>query len=710
MLRRFKQSTILFISVWIIFAIISGMTFAWFGDFNRAEARFSAGVLDVELTPGREGDALNQLTFVNLRPMTVEGFDQELNQYDFSNVNQEGFDPVPCYFCPVTLRNLGSLPMQVELSACDNGPCEEQVPNMVENGHGGVVQDGTVACADAYALKQVLKLFLYEQNADGTWNPVVDEQGERVNLNTASGGKAYRPYTAEHPLPAQQEKAYLAAAYLPETVGNEYQGQHCHLSLTASACQIDMSFPAGSRPEDHFTDGPGGASSQGGASSEEGSSSGSSEGTEFAYVLHHYLYDTKTSIKVDETGTAPAGNLEYLPDSTPVWVNEKEYVPMYDRYSFEVKENDANEFTVFYREVLQSGDGSSWDKAILITTPEELNRVRNALDKYYKLANDIDLSGYANWSPIGGVLWASGWFKGGLDGNGYKITNLTIHRTADRNQPYTGLFGTVYDSTGKGEVKLRNIVIDNGNVTVTNNDSNYHAGLLVGFCYGAAVENCHTSGTLASKSPGTGGVVGATLSTSYSSYDKGFITRCSSCATITSGGTTGGVVGNVNIPVSQCYFNGSITSDSGAIGGIAGASKTGAVSNCWSSGSIQGAHGSNGVGGIVGNALAAVNNCYTVATINTTNNVNPATAVGRTAQPALGNRTGMATSVLFQKGNFQVKGVSSSIWDTYTGGYLNGTGKTEQELRTTSAYGDFDKAIWSCKEGEYPDLVNNPRN
>ncbi|WP_195985893.1 hypothetical protein [Clostridium sp. D33t1_170424_F3] len=359
----------------------------------------------------------------------------------------------------------------------------------------------------------------------------------------------------------------------------------------------------------------------------------------------------------------------------------------------------------------ESGDGSSWEEAIYITSPQELNAIRNGLGKYYKLANDIDLSVYTNWQPIGGVLYASSWFKGGFDGNGYKITNLTISRAADSTQPYTGLFGTAYDSTGRGEVKLRNVVVENANITVTNNGTNYHAGIVAGFMYGASAENCHTSGTINTKGPGAGGIIGATLSTSYSSYNSGHISRCSSSASITNtAGMTGGIVGNVNILVSECFFTGSIDSSSSAAGGIAGAARnSGTVSNCWSSGSVKGVHiQSGGVAGLVGDGLSTIKNSYTYAAVNTTNTVNPATAAGRTAQPAVGHRTGTVSGVFFQKGSFHVKGAASAIWDEYSGSYLNGTGATQEMLKTAGAYAGWESSVWDLADGFYPSLRNNP--
>ena len=51
-----------------------------------------------------------------------------------------------------------------------------------------------------------------------------------------------------------------------------------------------------------------------------------------------------------------------------------------------------------------------------IRTVEDLENI--SLDGDYVLGNDINLAGQ-NWEPIGQV------FSGSLDGNGYKISNLT---------------------------------------------------------------------------------------------------------------------------------------------------------------------------------------------------------------------------------------------------------------------------------------------
>ena len=90
-----------------------------------------------------------------------------------------------------------------------------------------------------------------------------------------------------------------------------------------------------------------------------------------------------------------------------------------------------------------------------ITTPAELDNVRNDLSGHYVLMNNIDLSDYDNWEPIGSFVPVSDApedaetpdpkfaFTGTFNGNGYTISGLTIEQEDDA----TGLFGCVVDMT-----------------------------------------------------------------------------------------------------------------------------------------------------------------------------------------------------------------------------------------------------------------------
>ena len=67
-----------------------------------------------------------------------------------------------------------------------------------------------------------------------------------------------------------------------------------------------------------------------------------------------------------------------------------------------------------------------------IYTPEDLDAIRDDLDGNYILMNDIDMSGWGNWEPMGSLVNgedpdANLFFTGTIDGNGYEIKNMKIH-------------------------------------------------------------------------------------------------------------------------------------------------------------------------------------------------------------------------------------------------------------------------------------------
>ena len=85
----------------------------------------------------------------------------------------------------------------------------------------------------------------------------------------------------------------------------------------------------------------------------------------------------------------------------------------------------------------------------LICNAEQLDLIRNHLDKHFKLSNDIHLSTYlapdgeghkkwgtSGWEPIGDNITP---FTGSLNGDGHRIIGLWINRTGN----YIGLFGFI---------------------------------------------------------------------------------------------------------------------------------------------------------------------------------------------------------------------------------------------------------------------------
>ena len=102
-----------------------------------------------------------------------------------------------------------------------------------------------------------------------------------------------------------------------------------------------------------------------------------------------------------------------------------------------------------------------WAAPVHIRTAEELDAIRKDLYGWYVLDNDIDISSFKDWEPIGkyepdyefaDAEWWVHAFKGRLDGNGHSIKGLRI----EGEHPFyqCGLFGAI----ANGEV--HNLVIE----------------------------------------------------------------------------------------------------------------------------------------------------------------------------------------------------------------------------------------------------------
>lgn len=209
--------------------------------------------------------------------------------------------------------------------------------------------------------------------------------------------------------------------------------------------------------------------------------------------------------------------------------------------------------------------------AYYISTAEELNNVRNDLAGTYYLMNDIDLSSYGDWVPIGHSTTS---FSGVFNGQGHKITGMTIGNEEYEN---TGLFGKV---TGT----ITNLGVDG---TIATENSN--VGLLAGQLYNGKVTNCYSTGSVEGDK-NIGGLIGYTYS--YSTTVPTTVENCYSRANVTGlktgisnylGGligkndfSTGGYSNRVGSVIKRCYATGYIKSknDNATIGGVVGYTDT----------------------------------------------------------------------------------------------------------------------------------------
>ena len=240
------------VSLLLVLCLLVGGTMAWFTDTEKVDTNFTAGILDVSVKPGEEGQTA--LNFENLRPMLYENFYKELDKNEWNNdVTQGGttglkdshYEPVPAYFKPVEITNEGTLPTKVKLSLEAGNGCADGEPILTDD-NITITQDGSKQdCANRLA--PVLKVFVYKLVGED-WTLV-----EGVNLNTAYDEAKANPdgvaseNTAEEAnstymtamIPANGTERYVIAGYLPETVGNAYQGQHYHGNLVLNAYQMD---------------------------------------------------------------------------------------------------------------------------------------------------------------------------------------------------------------------------------------------------------------------------------------------------------------------------------------------------------------------------------------------------------------------------------------------------------------------------------------
>jgi uncharacterized repeat protein (TIGR02543 family) len=206
-----------------------------------------------------------------------------------------------------------------------------------------------------------------------------------------------------------------------------------------------------------------------------------------------------------------------------------------------------------------------------IATAEQLNNVRNHLDRCYILTDNIDLSVYENWVPIGNVYASQ--FYGSFDGNGHTISNLRI--TSPNSLRMFGLFGYVTDAT------IENVQIKDAYV-VPSHSYEQQVGILAGYTARTTISNCSTSGTVRGS------------------------------ATYMSAFHVGGLVGQIvdGTVVDACHSRADVTGWDGGSGLINDAQPGTTIKNSYSSGTV-----SNGAG-FVRSIFGTVENCYTIATVN----------------------------------------------------------------------------------------------
>lgn len=324
-----------------------------------------------------------------------------------------------------------------------------------------------------------------------------------------------------------------------------------------------------------------------------------------------------------------------------------------------ISNNDATELMELSSKMLETGNTYSMvddtlgvidspdASAVRITNAEELYAIRNDMYGSYVLMNDIDLSGYENWAPIGTTLSSA--FHGKFDGQGHSITGLYTEESFNSGSligiSYTvGLFG-VCDGA-----EIKNVRVTDGNVSITTtsgyryenaaitSDYSVYAGILVGYaCNDTVIYNCSASGSVLAKAYEegysaaiAGGLVGymdsGIISYSYSgctvnAYNENVVEAYDAYA--------GGLVGAIenNVIIDRTYNGGGIiaqTLDYGNAyaGGLSGAAHSGSyeITNSYNAGQVIGQTGNMFcddayAGGLVGSFSGSIDSTYNSGTV-----------------------------------------------------------------------------------------------
>ena len=243
------------------------------------------------------------------------------------------------------------------------------------------------------------------------------------------------------------------------------------------------------------------------------------------------------------------------------------------------EQNDLSSVT------FEGGTGTPEDP-YQIATAEQLDAIRNNLSASYILLNDIDLSSYGNWVPIGDS--SSSGFTGTLDGNGHSIQNMTI---TSSGLDYSAFIGSALNAT------VKNLSLENVDIEVS--DTHCVAGIIGSAVDNCIIESCSVSGnirvTTARVELLIGGIAGNIVRTSSSSDPQ--ISNSVNRAAITVDGpdfttllSCGGIAGYSNATISSCDNYGeihSISDNSIFAGGIVGDCSASVIS-CKNFGTVYG--------------------------------------------------------------------------------------------------------------------------
>lgn len=374
-----------------------------------------------------------------------------------------------------------------------------------------------------------------------------------------------------------------------------------------------------------------------------------------------------------------------------------------------------------------------------IYNASQLNNIRSNLSGKYILMNNIDLSSYGYWTPIGSNYDTA--FTGVFDGNQYTITGMSIFMSAEEIL-YCGLFGYSLEAT------IKNTGFVNSQITAVVESSTLqnkylYAGIIVGSNDNGTVTNCFANkGNINARSgAGTcyiyaGGITGENYNGNISlCYNTGYVGSYSQYAAY-----SGGIAGISYNTIAKCYNFGAVSSESAKYyatsGGIIGYGEGGNIDDCFNNGNVSACSAANisknaiestyepkvvsssksvsineiqmksaqepiaAAGGVIGYS----NNCE----VGTSYSVGKVSAVAyrNYAGGVIGINYGVANSVFY----LDTVALSGSA---YVGNEAtdNVTGLTSSQLKNIASFSGFSNSIWTMGGNTnypFPKLIGMP--
>jgi len=356
-----------------------------------------------------------------------------------------------------------------------------------------------------------------------------------------------------------------------------------------------------------------------------------------------------------------------------------------------------------------------------ISDVNDLQAMQNNLSGNYYLTGNIDASITSTWDGGAGFVPITT-FTGTLDGCGYTISNLWIHRYS-----WVGLFNTIHAGA-----KVANLLLSNINyygdmkigalcssVYIDTNDDiliqNVHAtGVIGGNPVSKGLQSC--GGLLGScaYSTGTGTIyvydssAGVTIDQTYSNDQKrgGFVGAAEKCVVFYNCHATGDFINPADefrsymggfagwiehVSCTYCYATGNV--DGGqkysAVGGFSGHVHDSIISRCYATGNVQGDHYIAGFIGIFSGVLGDfINDCY--ATGNATAYMGTASGVGG----FVGQTNGCNYENCYSIGSAVGIDAGGLIGGCAGGDVYNSYWDKESSGNMTSAKGEGHNTIW----------------